>query len=335
MSTISIIVPAYNCEDTIRKCIESIINQSSTNWELIIVNDGSTDRTLNICKEYEDSEKIFLFTQPNSGVSNARNVGISHATGEYIVFVDSDDCLLDNALSIINDTMHDTDICFYNYQVEYQKSIEHMNYINNTDKISFEDFRKIFGELFTRGYINPPWAKCYKKNLIKEVFRVDLSIGEDLLFNFNYLKECKSITLLPHEIYSYHVSDSNSLSNNNRDKSEQLLKVYSDSTRICGYLFKDKKDYNCVTIKYVVDQLNEIEKKIRFKNKYSYNDMMHDIYFSKIDKLCCEKTTNIQNRKWKKAVNMVSSKSFLSLFLYLKAYSIPGKIIHDVTHQFT
>ena len=101
MPKISIIVPAYNCEGTIEKCILSVINQSFLDWELILIDDGSIDNTREICRRYADSIKIFLYSQQNSGVSSARNFGIKKATGEYLLFVDSDDFLLEDALSII------------------------------------------------------------------------------------------------------------------------------------------------------------------------------------------------------------------------------------------
>ena len=91
MPKISIIVPAYNCEGTIEKCILSVINQSFLDWELILIDDGSIDNTREICRRYADSIKIFLYSQQNSGVSSARNFGIKKATGEYLLFVDSDD----------------------------------------------------------------------------------------------------------------------------------------------------------------------------------------------------------------------------------------------------
>ena len=117
MPKISIIVPAYNCEGTIEKCILSVINQSFLDWELILIDDGSIDNTREICRRYADSIKIFLYSQQNSGVSSARNFGIKKATGEYLLFVDSDDFLLEDALSIIHDSMKGKDICFYNYQI--------------------------------------------------------------------------------------------------------------------------------------------------------------------------------------------------------------------------
>ena len=106
---ISIIVPVYNNESYIGKCIESIINQSYSEIEIIIVNDGSTDDTERIVKEYrQKDERIKLYTIDNAGVSNARNFGISKAVGEYIGFVDSDDYIQKNMYEVLLENMDDS-----------------------------------------------------------------------------------------------------------------------------------------------------------------------------------------------------------------------------------
>lgn len=330
MPTISIIVPAYNCEDTIKQCIDSIINQTSTDWELVIVNDGSTDKTKEICESYLDSEKVFLYTQSNSGVSSARNLGVEHSTGDYLLFVDSDDSLLPDALSIVKNTIKDADICYYNYQKINSRNLVLVDYIENASIIDFKEFSSIFCELFESGYINPPWGKCYRRALIKERFRNNINIGEDLLFNLNYIKQCSSISLVPHAIYNYREANSNSLSNNNKDKMDQLKNVYAESIQICGNLFEDSKSYKCITNKYIVDQLVEIEKKIRFKTDYKLRDMKYDIHLSNISTLSKENPSLITSKKWSRAVNMLKKEYFPSLFLYLKIYKVLGGIKHVI-----
>ena len=94
---VSIIVPVYNCEAYIRRCIESILRQTYRNVEVILINDGSTDQSENICREYQKQDKrIRLYNQENQGVSVSRNYGLSVAEGEFIQFVDGDDSILDN-----------------------------------------------------------------------------------------------------------------------------------------------------------------------------------------------------------------------------------------------
>ena len=93
MDKISIIVPVYNAQKYLKKCIDSIINQTYKNIEILLINDGSKDKSLKICKEYEKKDsRIIVIDKQNKGVSNTRNVGIKKSTGDYIVFIDSDDC---------------------------------------------------------------------------------------------------------------------------------------------------------------------------------------------------------------------------------------------------
>ena len=94
----SIIVPVYNVENYVDKCIKSILNQTYKNYEVIIINDGSTDNSLNIINKYKNNKKIKIITQKNKGLSNARNNGMKMATGDYLLFIDSDDYIEDKLL---------------------------------------------------------------------------------------------------------------------------------------------------------------------------------------------------------------------------------------------
>lgn len=330
MSKISIIIPAYNCEGTIEKCILSVINQSFSEWELILIDDGSIDNTREICKCYADSIKIFLYSQKNSGVSSARNFGIKKATGEYMVFVDSDDFLLEDALSIIHDSMKGKDICFYNYQIVKSNKMRSNNYISKPEILDISDFKEVFPEMYLSGYINPPWSKCYKRALITEKFEEGLSIGEDLLFNLNYLKECRIIGLDPREIYGYQEAIPNSLSSNNKEKIVPLQYVYGESMKICNDLFISDRVNTCLTAKYIVDQLTEIEKKIRYNKDYHYKSLKNDLLFTQIDKLCCGRDVEISDVKWKRATRMLAAKKYYALYVYLVLYKMFGRIKYGI-----
>lgn len=330
MPRISIIIPAYNCEGTIEKCILSVINQSFPDWELILINDGSTDSTREICKRYADFVKIFFYSQQNAGVSSARNFGIKKATGEYLLFVDSDDYLLENALSIIYDSMKEKDICFYNYQIVKSNKKRSIHYISSPKILDISDFKEVFPEMYLSGYINPPWSKCYKRSIITEKFEEGLSIGEDLLFNLNYLKECRIIGLDPREVYGYQEAIPNSLSSNNKEKIVPLQYVYGESLKICNDLFASERVNACITAKYIIDQLTEIEKKIRHNKDYRYSNLKNDISFTQIDKLCSRKDGQISDVKWKRAVRMIAVKKYYALYVYLLLYKMLGRIKNGI-----
>lgn len=124
---VSIIIPAYNAEKTIKRCIDSIINQSYHFLQIIIIDDGSKDRTQEIINNYND-KRIEYFFQNNAGVSTARNVGISHAKSEYIIFVDADDTLPLRAIEIMVDCMRSNSAQLAAFSYEIRKSFNRKDY---------------------------------------------------------------------------------------------------------------------------------------------------------------------------------------------------------------
>ena len=209
---ISIIVPAYNVENKINRCIDSLINQTYENIEIIIINDGSTDNTEKNCEKYKENKKVKYFYINNSGVSEARNFGIKNSTGKYIIFVDSDDYAEYELVERLykNITNSDLVICSKNVVTENQIIREK---INLTEKIlKKEDVLT----LYKAKILNPPYCKLYKSNIIKSnniKFDKNISIGEDLLFNIEYIKNInKNIVILNENLYNYEKIQGNSLS---------------------------------------------------------------------------------------------------------------------------
>ena len=130
MEKISIIIPVYNGEEFLKRCLDSIIVQTYQNWELIIVNDGSTDKTKDIIEEYiEKDKRIVVINKDNSGVSDSRNIGIDYSTGDYITFVDADDFLEKNMLLSIIELLNKEkyDVIRYNYFKNYSNNKEIKN----------------------------------------------------------------------------------------------------------------------------------------------------------------------------------------------------------------
>ena len=212
MDKISIIVPAYNSQDTIERCIKSIQNQTYKNLEIIVVNDGSTDNTERIVHNLSvDDNRIKLISIPNGGVSHARNTGIDNATGDYITFVDSDDyidsIMYESLISAAKE--HDAKIAHCSYKNVVDGEIT--NCIGNTGKImvlSHEEALEKFlsGKLFNGGI----WNKIYAKSLFDNV-RIDetISIYEDVLVNFFLFDSISHSVYIDKSFYSY-VSNSKS-----------------------------------------------------------------------------------------------------------------------------
>ena len=113
----SLIIPAYNVEKYIKKCLDSVLNQTYNNYEIIIINDGSTDNTSKILESYKSNKKIKIINQENKGLSNARNTGVSNAKGDYILFIDSDDFIEKELLEILNKTIKDEDLVRFQIRI--------------------------------------------------------------------------------------------------------------------------------------------------------------------------------------------------------------------------
>ena len=183
---ISIIVPVFNVEQYLPRCIESILAQTYKNLEIILISDGSTDGTDEVIREYakKDSRIIPIFKE-NSGVSDTRNRGLDIATGDYIGFVDGDDyidpemyeTLLKNAIE------NNADISHCGYQMVFPSRVD---YYYNTGKKVIQDNKKGIRDIIVGDYVEPGvWNKLYRADILKELrMPPDIKINEDVIFNF-------------------------------------------------------------------------------------------------------------------------------------------------------
>lgn len=209
---VSIVVPVFNGEDFIVHCINSLRSQSLKEIEIIIVNDGSTDNTLSILNNLSSKDaRIKVFSQPNKGVSSARNLGILKSTGEYISFCDSDDT-------------YDKDFLYTLYQVAIKRDFEIVK--GNTILVNSEGLTKVDPEnnqIKSISNFNSKWfSAIYSSNLIKEnsiFFPESISYKEDTVFLFKAKLYCKSFTKVDSVFYHYNYQRTGSLSNSVKEKS--------------------------------------------------------------------------------------------------------------------
>ena len=211
MPIVSIIVPVYNSERSLHRCVDSILSQTFTDFELLLVNDGSTDNSHLICSEYAKLDnRVRVLHKDNGGVSSARNMGLDNALGEWVTFVDSDDWLDEQFLS----------------QLEYNDStadlvISYANYIGKSGVINAKEYKdwhvgtneidRLFLE-YDLSWQTSPWAKFYKIEKCKSLLFTDgMHIGEDLVFLYRYIMKCDSIQILSNKFYNYDISQENTL----------------------------------------------------------------------------------------------------------------------------
>ncbi len=215
---VSVIIPAYNSEATIERCVKSVLDQDYQDLEILIVDDGSEDGTASICRKLMAlSGKIRLINAEHAGVSHARNKGLDNLSGDYVMFADADDRLEKNCISRMVDAIEtasaDMAICSYtriiygkDFPVEkLQKNgiISIKRYIENTLK---DPGHHYFGVL---------WNKIFKREIIeknKVRFREDISLGEDFVFSLDYLKAAGKVNVIGDRLYKYCYQERSTLS---------------------------------------------------------------------------------------------------------------------------
>ena len=203
---VSVIVPVYNNEKLLEKCVRSILDQTYNNLEILLVNDGSTDKSIYICNQLKDLDKrIIVIDKLNEGVSITRNRGIEEASGDYLTFVDSDDYIEKDMIEELYNGIQDYDLCTCNYYaVKNNKrvpksDIEAYSIENGEINIYIEKMQKQM--LFCN-----PVNKIYKADIVKKYdirFPQNIDVGEDYLFNIEYIKYVRKAKYITKPLYNY------------------------------------------------------------------------------------------------------------------------------------
>lgn len=212
---ISIIVPVYNKEKYLRDCVDSILQQTYKDFELILVDDGSKDSSWNIIKEYADKdERVVPAHQENAGVSAARNAGLERAQGKWICFVDADDYLPKDGIQILVEygEKSNADIINANAtRVEGEKSYKIFNFKNEIVK----------GNIYPRLVHFAPWAQLFKRSIIEEYhlrYIKGLAYSEDNVFILNYSLYASSIEFVNDSVYNYRINSDSAIQNKDYKK---------------------------------------------------------------------------------------------------------------------
>lgn len=236
----SIIIPVYNVETYLQQCLDSVINQSFKDFEVIIINDGSTDKSLSLCELFALKHKhVKLINQKNQGLSSARNSGMAMASGKYIWFVDSDDYIQKNSLEILYIYLSESSLDvlgFSNYHFIEETQLLRENNINSESTV-LSNLELIDQNLL---FEIAPWIYVYKHDFLKEHtinFREDIKIHEDEFYLIEVLSKLKSIKFIADRLYIYRIR-ANSLMRSDRIKD----KLYSFSKLII-YITELKTNY--------------------------------------------------------------------------------------------
>lgn len=215
---VSIIVPVYNTEKYISECLNSLFQQSYSHIEIIAIDDGSTDNSLNLLKELAAKDsRLKVFSQPNQGVSAARNLALSKATGTYVMFVDADDWIDSSTIEECLQAIEDADVCFFAYVREFtNRSLPKLLFPQTqhfTGEACKQLQRRMIGpvgkELANPGMLDSLgtiWGKLYRREVLDGTSFIDLKIigtAEDSLFNCNVFKKVQKAVYINKMFYHY------------------------------------------------------------------------------------------------------------------------------------
>lgn len=209
---VSVIVPVYNAEKTIDVCVKSVLNQSYSDLELILIDDGSTDKSFEKCTQYKNlDDRVVVISQSNGGPGKAKNTGIDKANGKCICFVDSDDLLPSYAVDemVASYLKEKSELVVAGYtEIHSKKNGNRRNKIPNFENGVIRDKKRVYNELFNHGFICAPWGKLFNTKIIKDnnIAFDECYRCEDVPFNLKYFSHVNRISYVTKPCYKYTVS---------------------------------------------------------------------------------------------------------------------------------
>lgn len=254
---ITIIIPVWNAARYIARSIDSIVNQTYQDWELILVNDGSTDNSEEIILPYLDDKRIYLYNKVNGGVSSARNYGIEKSTGDYLLFLDSDDWLAENTCEVLLDEIvsrsADCVVFGFNQTHGYIWAPEF-----NKEYVGLSSLKEDFDYWLNTELLSSSVNKLYRRDLLDSLFPDNMSFGEDLVFSLNYLSKCEKVCFIKDPLYQHEVYNSMSITHSfNKDRLSDLELVQQSIIQ-----FADKVSID-TNKKYYKDVINSVKSLFR------------------------------------------------------------------------
>lgn len=288
MPVLSVIVPVYNKDRYIRLCLQSILNQTFTDFELILVNDGSTDSSAEICEDFARQDKrVSVIHQMNKGVSEARNTGVLHSSGKYIGFVDCDDTLAaDMYETLINNAFnYNADISICGVKKEILGIVE-LYYGTKTTKTY--NTEEALAALLKKEFLRSVYDKIYEAGIAKKI-KFEGAIYEDILYNFLVFGEAKKVVFEDVIMYNYIIRDNSvSMSKFNAKYMDTILvskKILEGCRDRFKGLLNEALNFDLVAN---ISLLNTILISGKNKHRSEYNIVAHNLgtYFNAKQNSC-------------------------------------------------
>ena len=316
---ISIIIPIYNTEKYLHRCIDSILAQTYTNFELLLINDGSKDNSGAICDEYAAKDsRVRVFHKENGGVSSARNLGLDNAKGEWITFVDSDDWIkVDYLYSMISHS--DADMIMSSFDIidnieEWDNAIEYKLYTKNEIKYFIERY------VYTANLCSP-WCKLFRNSIIKDLrFNSNITFAEDTIFVFKYLCNVSNIRTVENWGYQYRRGIGESLSTKllSLKQYRYIIREYTKSFKEMESVF----DYNgiCARVSHNSNQFRKCFYILRKRDKsfhLRYKEFVNLLQDENIDEIIRYKNPRVKGKRRKMFDFLALKRCYFILFLYV------------------
>ena len=313
---VSVIIPIYNTDEFLRRCVDSVLDQDFDDYEILLIDDGSTDNCAAICDEYKLQNKIRVIHKSHGGVSSSCNVGIDYARGKYLMFCDSDDYVEKDWISVLYKAIEENPSSFVfcaffkenNYESKPVRLSDGEVYQRYTNKEYFLMYRK--------GFSAYRWNRIFLRDKVLGKIRFDesISVGEDVLFNIEYLKTCDCFLYVDKLLYHWMNNGNNSLSRAyNAKYYDDIKKLYFP--RVSVIADKDSQEfYNGYFYRFYacIDVVNDDRNTMTDKEKKKYiRYILHDDAF-------CHAMEHAENSRLKTLWRL---KSYLLIRIYRKLRS--------------
>lgn len=294
---ITVIVPVYNVERYLEECINSIINQTYKTIEIILVDDGSTDNSGNLCDEYKRiDDRIKVIHQKNMGQSSARNCGIKHSNGKYIFFLDSDDVIQNNTLELMYNILENNKECISICNLESFDS----KYTYSNDKTYksylpveyFEEILKLNCYTFSCGVLIP-------KKFLSNDFFIEGRYYEDMACMYKVIDKCKKIYKINNPLYKYRVNPTSTVHTPNLKKIDDYTKAANEMLEFIDMNYeiseKIKNVFKCNFYRSCYIMSKE-EKYLNDANRLSYNASLKGLSLKNKLKILLLRSKNISKK---------------------------------------
>ena len=285
METVSIIIPIYNAERYLVACLDSVLKQTYHYLDIILVDDGSSDASCDICDNYGRKDpRITVYHRENAGVSASRNFGLEHAKGKYVLFVDADDTMepdmIRGCIQLADSYKAELIVCSFRYHLMNGSQIVENSLGSDFFGTELELFDHWYVALVKKNILNPPWNKFVRKDLLDTNqirFPEKYSICEDMAFSVKVLAASKKTVLSRHMYYNYYKKSSGSLASMfHENYAEALNYFYESAYEYCNRFANNSKQLKILYTQYVnltFMFLNQICTRCQWDRKARYKEI--------------------------------------------------------------